>query len=546
MSQDVQPIEPGVSLNSCLLDQINQIASCTVLSELLDRLLELCCRTTKAEYGLCYLPDLTTNTIAVEATWGIEARERLLGIQFGFEEGLAGECFQAKQPFIFKSINQDIFMKVELNALYRLALLNVATVPLVVSGEVVCVVQCYNYHESDLANLQLTLNLLAPHVQKLSLLQASQDRAHRLEGLVGMLHAINSTYEQESILTTIIEGAKQLLNAEASSLFLVDESSGDLVLKISSSQEGVSPKNLRVPAGKGIIGYVVETGESVIVADAKKDQRHYNQADDVTHFVTRSILAVPLRTRSIQLGARRGATEERIIGGLEALNKRKGTFASDDASLLQMFADLAATVLQKAHLWNEANELYLDVIRAFSAAIDAKDPYTQGHMERVATNSAAIAEELGLDPETIHHLRVGALLHDVGKLNVGDAILKKAGPLTPDEYEVMKGHPLRGEEILRKVHQLQTETSAILQHHERLDGKGYPNGLNDGEISLVGRIVAVADAFDAMTSDRPYRKHLTNEEAFQRLLAECGISYDEECVHALFRAYKKKAITFQH
>jgi putative nucleotidyltransferase with HDIG domain len=237
--------------------------------------------------------------------------------------------------------------------------------------------------------------------------------------------------------------------------------------------------------------------------------------------------------------------KSKIIGGLEAINKIEGNFNEEDIQLLTAFADQAATVLLLARLYADANELFLDTIQAITTAIDAKDPYTRGHAQRVSEFSTVMANELNLPAETIHQIRVGGLLHDVGKIGVPDSILTKPGRLSNDEFEKMKEHPSTGAQIMGKVRMLQEELPALAEHHERIDGKGYPEGLHDEEITLIGRIVAVADVFDALTSNRPYREALSGEEALEILNNNRDTHLDSRCVDALMNAYLKGKIQTQ-
>jgi HD-GYP domain-containing protein (c-di-GMP phosphodiesterase class II) len=247
----------------------------------------------------------------------------------------------------------------------------------------------------------------------------------------------------------------------------------------------------------------------------------------------------------VVLGQDRGEAESKIIGGLEVVNKLDGMFTEEDAQLLSTLANQTATVLRLARLYAEANELFIDTIKAITTAIDAKDPYTHGHSQRVSDFSVAIAKELNLPPKVIHHIRIGGLLHDVGKIGIPDAILTKPGRLTDDEFKKMKEHPLIGANIMKQVRMLQAELPALAEHHERLDGRGYPFGLRDGQISLVGRVVAVADIFDALTSDRPYRAALSIEDALEILNENRDAHLDGECVDALIQAYVKGDIRTQ-
>jgi HD-GYP domain-containing protein (c-di-GMP phosphodiesterase class II) len=254
-------------------------------------------------------------------------------------------------------------------------------------------------------------------------------------------------------------------------------------------------------------------------------------------------LAVPLRTQRINMGAERGDFEQRIIGGLEVLNKHTGLFTEEDARLFETLANQAATVLQIVELYQNTEELFLDVIRVISAAIDAKDPLTEGHSQRVSDFAVAVAQEMSLPAETLHHIRIAGLLHDVGKIGIPDKILNKPGSLTHEEKDEMKKHPAIGANIMGGVRMLQTELEGISQHHERLNGSGYPLGLKN--VSMVGRIIAVADIFDATTSDRPYHQAADVQDAFKQLMEQVGSHLDEACVYALMRAYAKNEIRTQ-
>ena len=289
----------------------------------------------------------------------------------------------------------------------------------------------------------------------------------------------------------------------------------------------------------------MESGEILVIDDVHDDERHYQKVDHSSGFQTRSILAVPLFSRPVALGSDLGETKEKIIGGLEALNKIGGSFTDNDQSILQTLANQAATILEIARLYSESRELFMDVVKALTAAIDAKDPYTEGHSHRVSEFATEIAKELVLDPSQIHQLRIGSLLHDVGKIGIPDAILLKSGKLDDEEYRRMKEHAVIGAKILRSVRTLSEGLPATEQHHERLDGKGYPKQLLENQITLFGRIVAVADVFDAMTSNRPYRAALSPQEAFEYLISQADTQFDKQCVQAMIRAYSNGKILTQ-
>jgi putative nucleotidyltransferase with HDIG domain len=184
----------------------------------------------------------------------------------------------------------------------------------------------------------------------------------------------------------------------------------------------------------------------------------------------------------------------------------------------------------------ETLSAYLGTIRALALALDARDPYTAGHSERVSAVSLAIGRCLSLDEAQLEVLRLGALLHDIGKIGISDQVLMKPGPLTDEEYEIIKKHPDVGARILRSVPFLEPHIPIVELHHERPDGKGYPHGLHGAEIPLVARIVHVADAFDAMTSARAYRPARATSEGLRELWRCAGSQFDAEVVQALAKA----------
>lgn len=187
----------------------------------------------------------------------------------------------------------------------------------------------------------------------------------------------------------------------------------------------------------------------------------------------------------------------------------------------------------------QIERLFLEGLVALAGAIEARDPYTGGHLEQVTRLALAVGTELGLGPDRMRALWLGALFHDIGKLAIPDSVLNKPGKLTEEEYELMKTHVERGLRLIEGVSYLEPARAAILHHHERWDGKGYPKGLRGEEISIEGRILAVVDAFDAMLGDRPYRKGRSEDEAVEELKRCAGTQFDPAVVDAFLRARAK-------
>jgi putative nucleotidyltransferase with HDIG domain len=211
--------------------------------------------------------------------------------------------------------------------------------------------------------------------------------------------------------------------------------------------------------------------------------------------------------------------------------------ASEISELAENFNKMAGDIeeyIEKLKESAEVNrELFLGSIRMLAAAIDEKDPYTRGHSGRVAKYSTLIARELGLTDPEIETLRISALLHDVGKIGVEDRVLKKPGALTPEEFALMKQHTVKGANIMRPVSQLKEMLPGIELHHEHMDGRGYPYGLNGPQIPMMARIIGVADTLDAMTTNRPYQSAMDLDYALGKIKALAGSKFDTVVVNAL-------------
>lgn len=524
-----------------ILARANQIASTTELDDLLREMLDLILLVSGSNTGTMYLLDTHTNELIFQVVRGVGDGSKLVGQRIGASEGIIGAAVQQGDAIVVNDLAADVRWYGPVDD-GEIVLANTIAFPLMLRGKPVGAVQVFNFSQKPVQLMQLLGNRMASEYEKDRLLRNTQQHSQRLQALIELIAKISSTLDRDQILRVIIAQARDLLNAEASSLFLLDDQQHELILYLSRDMHQTNLPPLRMPAELGIIGDVVRTGLAACVDDVKSDARHYPGIDEISGMTTKSLLAVPLRVPTVVLGRERGTSQSRIIGGVEAINKSDGHFDATDVQLLGTLAEQAASVLHIANLYNDADELFLNTITALVAAIDAKDPYTEGHSQRVSEFSVAIAEQLNLPPEMRHSIRIGALLHDIGKIGVPDTILTKPGRLTTDEYAEIKKHPAIGASIIQGVSLLKDELPALAQHHEWLNGKGYPLGLSGDQISPIARIVAVADVFDAITSDRPYRPALDIESALEILRDKRGNHLDEIYVNALIMAYLQDRI----
>lgn len=243
----------------------------------------------------------------------------------------------------------------------------------------------------------------------------------------------------------------------------------------------------------------------------------------------RSIMAVPLYWK------------DRTIGMMVAANRLdKPDFDSIDVKLFTSVANECAIFIENGRLFTDLKELFIGSLKALTSSIDAKDQYTRGHSERVAFVSRWIAEKLAaqgaLHQEQVHRIYLAGLLHDVGKIGISEAVLRKSGPLTDVERRQIQSHPTIGAGILSEIKQMRDIIPGVLCHHERHDGKGYPDGLSGDQIPLIGKIVMIADSFDAMTSRRTYRDAMTIEAALEEMRTKSGQQFDPEIVNVFLES----------
>jgi HD-GYP domain-containing protein (c-di-GMP phosphodiesterase class II) len=539
-----------------VIRRANAIAANNELDALLDQMLDLFVEVASADAGTLYLYDAADDALVFKVVKGDPSSQNLVGSRFPAARGIAGATLRGGQPIFVSNVATDPRWDRLIGELAGVRLTTMYCLPLMLRDRPVGVVQVFNLpaasvdEEEELALLQDLGDRMASEIAKASLLEQVQRREKRLSALVDIISHLTTTLDRNDLLTRIMNHARDLLEVEATSVWELDERSDPPVLQlhVATGTYGENLQEITIPVGQGIIGQVVATGERVLVEDVTSDSRHYKQVDQQSGFVTRSILCVPLRAPTIQLGQNRGEIQASIIGGAQALNKRGGNFNEDDVALFETLASQAATVLQVARLNEDTYKLFMGVIKVVAGAIDAKDPYTQGHSQRVSEFAVAIGEELGLSREQINHVRIGGILHDVGKIGVPDAILKKDGGLSEEEFTEIKKHPTKGYEIMRQEELrwlLRAELPALLEHHEREDGRGYPQHLSGDRITLIGKIIHVADVFDALTSDRPYHASRPVELAFGILQKGAGTEFDRRCVDALLRAREKGNIYTQ-
>ena len=351
-------------------------------------------------------------------------------------------------------------------------------------------------------------------------------RAHRnLATIYEVGNAINSETDPSKLFSTVAESVLKVTGGDRAAVLTISVEKGGLEMAVALDRASKRPpEEVRVP--RTIVNDVTETGASTLSQDAMGDARYLN-GDSVVAQKVRSMMCAPL------------VSGEEVLGALYVDSSRiAGAFGEEDLDLLSAIGIQAGIALKRMRLMKEMEELFFGTVKTLAAAIDAKDAYTRGHSERVTNYALALAREVANDEHTLRIIRLAGLLHDVGKIGVPESVLNKPGSLDEEEWKHVRAHPVRGAEIIAYIKNpdVPTIVAAVRHHHERWDGSGYPDGLQGEACPVEARILAVADAFDAMTSNRPYRRSRSAEDALEEIGSKAGSQFDPELAGAFVLA----------
>lgn len=382
------------------------------------------------------------------------------------------------------------------------------------------------YSKSDLELLVILGAQASEVLQNIAVYQEMRNKADGLELLFDVNKNIGTIFNLRKLFAAILERALQVMKAKRGSLLIHDQLTDELVARASIGLNESQMGELRVSVEKGIAGWVFKNVKPILLRSVESS--HYYERDNDQQYAGKNLIACPLTIR-------------KKVFGVICLNDRQGgkPFNKDDQALLGALASQAAIAIENAELYASIRRDYINAVKALAAAVDAKDHYTHGHSNKVMAYSTIIAKELGMNDKEIEKIRYGALLHDVGKIGIAESLLNKTSRLTPKEFDTIAMHPILGVSIVQNIESLRDLIPVILYHHERYNGGGYPEGKAGNGIPIGARIVAVADAWDVMTSDRAYRKALPVSIAVSELKKCSGTQFDPEIVTLFLAALKK-------
>jgi putative nucleotidyltransferase with HDIG domain len=361
-----------------------------------------------------------------------------------------------------------------------------------------------------------------------------EDRNHspragdQLMALLRAGHHLVSIDSEEELLHRILQDSVAVLDAQRGAIVLADAADGSLRLRALANGRNEPPG--RFQYSRKMAQRCFTRGESILCCSVEEDLELKGQ-QSIAEGTMASVLCVLLRTPRKRLG----------VLHLDRSYWQK-PFTTEDLHLADALAAHVSAGIECAQLLRKQRDLFLNTITILAQAVELRDEYTGGHTARVTNYSLLLAAELKLSNKDIDLLRVGTPLHDIGKIGIDDAILRKPDRLTPDEYSIMQTHTVKGAAILSTIPDLHAVIPIVRSHHERWDGKGYPDRLAGEAIPLLARIVAVADAFDAMTSNRPYhkdKKGFTPEFAFEEVRKMAGSQFDPTCAKAFLEIEKQ-------
>ncbi len=351
-----------------------------------------------------------------------------------------------------------------------------------------------------------------------------RERLNKLVRILKLNKDLNAKIELQSLLNEFLFHVERTFSPDGAVIFL--STNGTFSAQRIS---GVFKKQTHLLGEiKGVVDYIARSLKSVIFIPGKLEDIELSSKGILNNFEYQ-LLATPLIAKSGLIG---------IV--LLVRKKENMPFNEEDLQLLTVFASQTAAIIENSKLYGRVVEINREIIRSLAKAVEAKDSYTKGHSDQVARYAVKLGRRLKLSSNELDNLYWAGIVHDVGKIGIPDSILNKPGKLTQEEFDLMKQHPVIGREILSEVDSLKPILPVMYHHHERIDGKGYPDGIKDEQIPFLSKIISVVDAYDAMTSDRAYRKAMDIKKAVEILEQGSGTQWSEDLVKEWISILKKE------
>jgi putative nucleotidyltransferase with HDIG domain len=351
--------------------------------------------------------------------------------------------------------------------------------------------------------------------------ELDENQLSKSQSVLQILYKADQVLKEIDDIKLLLENFMDLIMEEVPAsrgyIFLLNRDSGLPIPYVRRPQELIE-EDTEIIVSQTILQTAVAKREALLSNDALVDER-FVHSRSVANLKVRSAMCAPLINR------------DKVLGIIYVdSTSQSNLFSQDDLSLLSAMAAKAGVTIENARLYDDLRSLFYNTVETLIRALQARDPYTSGHSTRVSRYCLLIADKLGLSTKEKHSVYLAAMLHDIGKIGVPDTLLQRPGKLTSEEMDVIREHPQMGASMIRMLGEMHPIVPLILHHHEAYDGSGYPDGVKGDQIPLISRIIAVADSYDAMTSDRPYRERRKKEEAIEELQACSGTKLDPDVV----------------
>jgi putative nucleotidyltransferase with HDIG domain len=503
------------------------------ISKLFDTILQQVQEVMDVENCSLMAYDELNKVLTLDAAIGLPSN--MVGqVQVKLGEGIAGWVAQNRKPVLLKDISKDVrFANHHGRMDYKTR--SVLSVPILHNHLLLGVLNVNNKRSGD-AFFEDDLNLLLGISGQISQAIANANLHEKTDMQVAELSliqelgkAINSSLDLDSVLNYFIDMTTRITDSDRATLMLFDDVTQELYVEVYRGFDDNGVNELRLKIGTGVAGQAALHRRPIRIENTGKSSE-YKELPKVGRKTDLTLISAPLVNKDNLVG----------VINCERVLTKKGPFTPENLDLLETLASQASIAIENARLYHNLLNVYLETIRSLAAAIDAKDSYTHGHSRRVTDLSVGIALEMDLAKSEVDTIRHASLLHDVGKIGISEQILLKPGRLTDEEFETIKSHPHIGAGILNSIEFLKNVCEIIKHHHERYDGRGYPDALAADEIPLGSRIICVADSFDAITSNRPYRKPMTFQEAVDEVVNCSGSQFDPKVVEAFVRLRKSR------
>lgn len=526
-----------------ILSRIREFAEQADVDKVLKDLSRLLKKMVKSNWIAVYLLDREQRDFAPAKSCGLPIRYLPLFREMPLVPAklpLLKNMLRKKQHLQIPDAGESDLLPLHLRKILRR--LTLLALPMVVRNEVtgaVFIARTRNYppfSEEEIAIIREMISHAALVVSHIRLFDESLDMAVEMAKRIDIIltldeinKAISSSLSHGKIVETAIHSIERIIQCELVTVF--GEENGELVVTASHNSGSTVPVMLQAGArlkGRALARTAFDKVKSSYIPYLSRSNRLPTFDRELALAGIESLLAIPL------------ISKDKAKGVLMLGNSQGGRFVREDAFAIEKIASQMAVALENARLYEEMRSLFINTVASLANAIDAKSPWTKGHSERVMHLSAKIAKEMGFDDAMVERVRLGGLLHDIGKIGIIEALLEKPTSLDEDEFPPIRLHPDIGVAILAPINQLQDVLPGILHHHERYDGTGYPKGLKGREIPQEARIITVADSFDAMVSERPYKKGYSTTSALVELRKHAGSQFDPEVVESFCRYIKNK------